>query len=114
MARGLGLKEFQRQYTVMSTQVDDVGSFPLPSSVDRKVFNQAYRLARDALAEGRDPRKDVFVWENFCKVTLDSFKQKCLAGLDVVNSPQQDEGVKQGSDRIPWAIEKGTLLVDEK
>ena len=114
MARGLGLKEFQQQYTVMSTQVDDVGSFPLPSNVDREVFNQAYRLYRGTLADGRDPRKDVFVWENFCRVTLDSFKQKCLSGLDVVNSPQQYEGVRQVSDVIHLAMEKGSFIVAER
>ena len=98
----------------MSTQVDDVGSYPLPTTVDRETFDRAYRQARDTFIKGGDPRNDPFLAENFCKVTLDAFKQKYLSGLDVVNYPQQYDGIKQISDAVHVAMEKGTFVVDEK
>ncbi len=68
----------------MDVLVDDIGSFPLPQNVDRETFDKAQR--------------------NFCAVTLDSFKKKCLAGLDVTNYPQQYDGLRQVSDVIHWAM----------
>jgi 5-methyltetrahydropteroyltriglutamate--homocysteine methyltransferase len=109
----IALKEFDWQYTAMDTLVDDVGSFPLPPGVDRETFDKAYCLAREAVIHGRDPRKDEFLLRNFCRVTLDAFKKKCLAGLDVVNYPQQYDGMRQVSDVIHLAMEKGTFVVDE-
>jgi 5-methyltetrahydropteroyltriglutamate--homocysteine methyltransferase len=98
----------------MDTLVDDIGSFPLPPTVDRETFNRAYRLAREAFINGRNLRGDAFLWANFCAVTLDAFKKKCLTGLDVVNYPQQYDGIRQVSDVIHAAMEKGTFVVDEK
>jgi 5-methyltetrahydropteroyltriglutamate--homocysteine methyltransferase len=98
----------------MDTLVDDVGSFPLPLTVDRETFNRAYCLAREAILNGKDIRKDEFLRENFCEVTLDAFKKKCLTGLDVVNYPQQYDGVRQVSDVIHMAMANGTFLVEEK
>jgi hypothetical protein len=72
----------------MNAKIDDVGSYPLPNAIVREAFNKAYRLAREAFANGRDPRQDTFMKDNFCDVTIDAFKQKCLSGLDVVNYPQ--------------------------
>ena len=97
----------------MDVLVDDIGSFPLPQNVDRETFDKAYRLARKAIINGKDPRKDEFLQRNFCAVTLDSFKKKCLTGLDVVNYPQQYDGLRQVSDVIHLAMEKGTFVVDE-
>jgi len=106
----------------MDTIVDDIGSFPLPVGVNRETFNKAYQRAREAIADGRDARKDEFLLKNFCQVTLDSFKKKLLSGLDVVNYPQQYDGISQVSDVIhvamawgrpltmcprPWSWEKG-------
>jgi len=98
----------------MDTLVDDVGSFPLPAAVESATFSYAYRRAREAMANGRGIREDAFLWENFGRVTLDAFKQKCLTGLDVVNYPQQYDGMKQVSDVVHKAMEKGTFLVDER
>jgi 5-methyltetrahydropteroyltriglutamate--homocysteine methyltransferase len=98
----------------MEPQVDDIGSFPLPSSVSRDDFDKAYRLARAALVEGKDPRADWFLSKNFCRVTIDSFKQKSLSGLDIVNYPQQYDGIKQVGDGIHAAMEKGTFVVEAK
>jgi 5-methyltetrahydropteroyltriglutamate--homocysteine methyltransferase len=98
----------------MDTVVDDIGSFPLPASVNRETFNKAYQLAREAIADGRDVRKDEFLLKNFCEVTLDSFKKTLLSGLDVVNYPQQYDGINQVSDVIHVAMAKGSFLVEEK
>jgi 5-methyltetrahydropteroyltriglutamate--homocysteine methyltransferase len=98
----------------MDTIVDDIGSFPLPAGVNRETFNKAYQLAREAIADGRDVRKDDFLRKNFCQVTLDSFKKKLVSGLDVVNYPQQYDGISQVSDAIHEAMANGSFLVEEK
>jgi len=98
----------------MDTLVDDIGSFPLTPSVNRETFNKAYQLAREALINGKDIRKDEFLQKNFCTVTLDSFKAKILSGLDVINYPQQYDGMKQVSDVIHMAMNSGSFLVEEK
>jgi 5-methyltetrahydropteroyltriglutamate--homocysteine methyltransferase len=110
----LALIEFCGQYSVMDTIVDDIGSFPLPSGVNSETFNKAYQLAREAIADGRDVRTDEFLLKNFWEVTLDSFKKKLLSGLDVVNYPQQYDGISQVSDAIHVAMAKGAFLVEEK
>jgi len=98
----------------MDPLVDDVGSFPLPPSVDRKKFSEAYRQAREAMRCRQEFQVNDFVRKNFCEVTLDAFKQKLLTGLDVVNYPQQYNGINQIGDSIHRAMEKGTFLVEEK
>ena len=98
----------------MDTSVDDIGSFPLPTGVNRETFNKAYQVAREALVDGRDLRKDEFILKNFCEVTLDAFRKKLLSGLDVVNYPQQYDGIKQVGDVIHTAMAKGSFLVEEK
>ncbi len=110
----LRLKELQPIYSVMITQIDDVGSYPLPSGVSRDSFSRAYVKAREAFISRSDPRADQFVFDNFCKVTIEAFKQKCKSGLDVVNYPQQYDGIRQISDSIHSAMEKGTFLVEER
>jgi 5-methyltetrahydropteroyltriglutamate--homocysteine methyltransferase len=110
----IALKEFDRQYNVMDTLIDDIGSFPLPPAVDRKTFNKAYGLARDAINAGKDVRQDEFLLKNFWKVTLDSFKTKVRSGLDVVNYPQQYDGMRQVGDVIHVAMNAGSFLVEEK
>jgi len=98
----------------MDTIVDDVGSFPLPSTVERATFNKAYGLAREAIRNGKDIRKDEFLLDNFHKVTLESFKTKLSSGLDVVNYPQQYDGIKQVSDAIHIAMNAGSFIVEDK
>jgi 5-methyltetrahydropteroyltriglutamate--homocysteine methyltransferase len=94
--------------------VDDIGSFPLPSAIKRETFEAAYRLARKHYLEGKPLREDAFVWQNFGTVTLEAFKMKLSAGLDVANYPQQYDGVRQISEVIQQAMEKGTFTVEEK
>ncbi len=98
----------------MDTLVDDIGSFPLPTGVNRETYNKAYQLARDALVDGRDVRKDEFIRTNFYNVTINSFKRKIHTGLDVINSPWHYDGICQVSDAIHKAMEKGTFIVEEK
>ncbi len=97
----------------MKTLVDDVGSFPLPTGMSRRLFDKAYILAREAIIEGKDIQKDEFLLENFQRVIVDSFSRKCDSGLDVINYPQHYDMHKQFLDVIRKAMDKGTYLVGE-
>jgi 5-methyltetrahydropteroyltriglutamate--homocysteine methyltransferase len=98
----------------MTAIVDDIGSFPLPSSVNRESFNAAYRKARDAMAQGKSYQEDESVRRNFVEPTINSFKVKLRTGLDVVNSPWHYNGIHQVSDAVHKAMEKGSFVVDER
>jgi 5-methyltetrahydropteroyltriglutamate--homocysteine methyltransferase len=98
----------------MQTLVDDVGSFPLPKSVERKNFEKAYAMAREWAAEGRDFKENDFLFKNFYMVVAASFKMKCEAGLDVVNYPQHYDICRQFTEVIHKAMEKGTYIVEKK
>ena len=97
----------------MTTLIDDVGSFPLPSDVKPEVFSKAYVSARKAIIKG-ESLNDSFLKSNFSEVVLSSFKKKLFSGLDVVTYPQQYDGIKQVGDAIHKAMENGTFVVDEK
>jgi 5-methyltetrahydropteroyltriglutamate--homocysteine methyltransferase len=98
----------------MNVLVDDVGSFPLPPSIDKKLFEKAYDLAREAIINGKDIKKDEFLLNNFHKVIIESFKKKLETGLDIANYPQHYDMHKQFTETIREAMNKGTYLVDEK
>ncbi len=98
----------------MDTSIDDIGSFPLPATVDRETYSKAYRLAREALTNGKDISEDEFIRKNFYDVTIYSFRRKIETGLDVVNSPWHYDGFRQVSDAVHKVMEKGTFVVDEK
>ena len=98
----------------MATQIDDIGSFPLPPNVNKENFNKAYQLAREAAITDKDLTKDDFLQKNFCSIVLDSFRQKIASGLDVANFPQQYDGIKQVGDAVHLAMERGSFLVEEK
>jgi 5-methyltetrahydropteroyltriglutamate--homocysteine methyltransferase len=66
------------------------------------------------MLQGKDISKDDYLRNNFCSIVLDSFKTKIVSGLDVVNFPQQYDGVKQVGDIVHAAMEKGSFLVEEK
>lgn len=98
----------------MDTLVDDIGSFPLPPTINREAFNRAYVLARENLIDGKDPREDKFLLDNFYTVIIDSFKKKLDAGLDIVNYPQHYDIHKQFTEIIHKAMDKGTYIVEER
>jgi len=97
----------------MDTLVDDIGSFPLPPHVSRESFNRAYTLAREAIINGKDIRKDEFLLNNFYQVVVESFRNKLDSGLDVVNYPQHYDIHGQFLEAVRKAMEKGTYMVDE-
>ena len=97
----------------MNVLVDDVGSFPLPSGTNRKIFEKAYGLARKRIIERKDIKSNDYLLENFHRVIVDSFIKKCDSGLDVVNYPQHYDMHKQFSEVIQKTMERGTFLVDK-
>ena len=96
------------------TLIDDVGSFPLPASISRDVFDKAYVQARQAMIAGHGVRESQFLLVNFCAVVADSFRKKSATGLDVVNYPQHYDMHKQVTDEIYRAMDDGSYLVDER
>ena len=98
----------------MNILVDDVGSFPLPSGTNRRIFEKAYVLARERIIKRKNIRNNDFLLENFQRIIVDSFIKKCDSGLDVVNYPQHYDMHKQFIDIIRKAMEKGTYVVDER
>jgi 5-methyltetrahydropteroyltriglutamate--homocysteine methyltransferase len=97
----------------MEALVDDIGSFPLPSSVDNKSFERTYTLARRAIAANKDLKSDEFLSENFYEVVVDSFRMKLEADLDVTNYPQHYDMHRQLADILKEATVKGTYLINE-
>lgn len=97
----------------MDTQVDDIGSFPLPAGIRRDDYARAYQQARELIEKGEDPFKDEFIEKIFCSTVVESFKVKLASGLDVVNFPQHFSGMRQVGDLIHSAMEKGSFVVDE-
>jgi len=98
----------------MEPLVDDIGSFPLPTTVKRETYDKAYRLAREKLTKGEDISCDEFIQKNFCEVTLDSFCKKIETGLDIINTPWHYDGINQVSDVVHKSMQIGTFLADEK
>jgi 5-methyltetrahydropteroyltriglutamate--homocysteine methyltransferase len=98
----------------MDIFVDDIGSFPLPLNINRKLFEKTYFLAKERIDNGRDVRKDSFLLNNFYQVILNSFKRKLDTGLDIVTYPQHFDIYRQFLTPIHKAMEKGTYIVDEK
>lgn len=98
----------------METLIDDIGSFPLPTNINRRNFEEAYSLVREAMIEGTHLKEEEFLLNNFYRVVSDSFKKKLEAGLDVANYPQHCDMYRQFAEPIHKAMEKGTYIVDER
>jgi len=98
----------------MDTIVDDIGSFPLPSDINRELFDKAYILARKALNNGKNPKNEKFLEKNFYKIIVDSFIKKIRSGLDVINYPQHYDIHRQFTEVIHEAMSKGTYIVEER
>ncbi|MGD6811056.1 MAG: hypothetical protein ACQCN3_15285 [Candidatus Bathyarchaeia archaeon] len=97
----------------MQPLIDDVGSFPLPTGVNRNTFADAYLKTRAAIINGQDPTADEFTQKNFCQPVVDSFRKKLQCGLDVINFPQQFSGLRQVGDAVHEAMAKGSFVVDQ-
>ncbi|MFW6111167.1 MAG: hypothetical protein ACOC6H_03935 [Thermoproteota archaeon] len=97
----------------MCVLVDDVGSFPLPPSTNRSLFEDAYILARKAILEGDDIMKDDFLATNFYQIIIESLKKKYDSGLDVISYPQHYDMHMQFTGAIHDAMEEGSYVVDE-
>ncbi|MEM1540451.1 MAG: hypothetical protein QXJ07_03610 [Candidatus Bathyarchaeia archaeon] len=98
----------------MKVLIDDIGSFPLPKSIERKVFDEAYKLAREHIANGKKLKGNPFLYKNFYEVIVESFFKKLKTGLDVANYPQHYDMYKQFTEPVHKAMEKGTYIVEEK
>ncbi len=98
----------------METQVDDIGSFPLPAGIRRDDYARAYEAARTAITSGQDPYKDEFIERTFCRTVVNSFKVKAATGLDVVNYPQSFSGIRQIGDPIRSAMAEGSFVVPQQ
>jgi 5-methyltetrahydropteroyltriglutamate--homocysteine methyltransferase len=98
----------------MDMLVDDIGSFPLPTRVNRGLFDNAYVQARRAIITGKSIKQDDFLMNNFYQVITESFRRKCATGLDIANYPQHFDMYKQVTDAISKAMDKGTYMVDER
>ncbi|MDR0797734.1 MAG: hypothetical protein LBE70_03330 [Nitrososphaerota archaeon] len=92
--------------------IDDVGSFPLPKGVNREIFARAYMKTREYIINKQDPISDEFTQKNFCQVIVDSFRKKMECGLDVVNFPQQFDGLRQIGDAVHEAMTNGSFVVE--
>lgn len=95
----------------METLVDDVGSFPLPPHMNRELYDEAYRAARKAITEGKQPAKDEQLLSSFKEVVVDSFRKKAETGLDVVNYPQHYDMHLQLADAVRESMNDGTYQV---
>jgi len=98
----------------METLVDDIGSFPLPPHIEKREFEEAYTLAREWIANGKNIRENEFLLKNFYEVVVASFKKKLDTGLDIANYPQHYDMHRQFTEVIHKAMEEGTFVVDEK
>jgi len=98
----------------METLVDDIGSFPLPPHIEKRKFEEAYMLAREWIANGKNIRENEFLLKNFYEIIVNSFKKKLDTGLDIANYPQHYDMHRQFTEIIHKAMEEGTYIVDEK
>lgn len=105
------LKSWSVKHDSMATLVDDIGSFPLPTNTDPKLFEEAYRTTRRTLIEGKHLEKDEFLMDIFHNVVIDSFLKKVETGLDVVNYPQHYDMHKQLADTLKESMNEGTYLI---
>ena len=95
----------------MSTLVDDVGSFPLPTYTDGKLFEEAYQAARRSIIAGKTLQQDEVLTDTFRRIVIGSFMKKVDAGLDIVNYPQHYDMQRQVADALRESMNEGTYAV---
>ena len=69
-------------------EFDDVGSFPLPVSIDAEVFDRFYWTTYKAIANKSDPFTNRGIRNYFVEPMLNSYKLKLNAGVKIINYPQ--------------------------
>lgn len=86
----------------------------MPTNTDSRLFEEAYRAARKAMIEGKQPEKDEFLLNNFTQVVIGSFMKKVEAGLDIVNYPQHYDMHRQLADTLRESMNEGTYLINQE
>jgi 5-methyltetrahydropteroyltriglutamate--homocysteine methyltransferase len=74
---------------------DDVGSFPLPDTIDKETFDRFYWIAYKAFVNRNDIFQNKGIQIHFIQPMLDSFKYKLSAGVEIINYPQHMDMYKQ-------------------
>jgi 5-methyltetrahydropteroyltriglutamate--homocysteine methyltransferase len=67
---------------------DDMGSVPLPEKIDKKIFNEFYWKAYDALTKNYDIFEHIGLTNFIINPIISSFKMKMDAGIEIINYPQ--------------------------
>jgi 5-methyltetrahydropteroyltriglutamate--homocysteine methyltransferase len=98
----------------MAALIDDVGSFPLPASMESKMFEEAYRTARKAIIDGKCLEKDEHFLKSFTQVVLGSFMKKASTGLDIINYPQHYDMHRELADALRESMNEGTYLINQQ
>ncbi len=95
----------------MQLLIDDVGSFPLPDHVSRKMFDDWYIFVRAKRDEEKDVETEDAI-KNIGSVIVGSLKRKLDCGLDIASYPQHYDMYRQFLEPIHQAMETGTYLVE--
>jgi len=65
-----------------------VGSFPLPTYIDKETFNQFYWVAYEAMLNKSDIFNHRGIYNYYIHPLLQSFQLKYNAGVEIINYPQ--------------------------
>ncbi len=65
-----------------------MGSFPLPTYIDKEAFNKFYWIAYDAILNKSDIYQNRGIYNFYVHPLLQSFQQKINAGVEIINFPQ--------------------------
>lgn len=95
-------------------QFDDVGSFPLPETIDKEKFNEFYWLAYKALVNKSDIFANRGIQIYFIEPLLNSFKLKLKAGVQIINYPQHMDMYNQFLKPINNYESEPSLINPEK
>jgi len=95
-------------------QFDDVGSFPLPATIDKEKFNEFYWFAYKALVNKSDIFTNRGIQIYFIEPLLNSFKLKLKAGVQIINYPQHMDMYNQFLKPINDYASEPSLINPEK
>ena len=97
----------------MFPKYDDVGSFPLPESIDLEAFKQFYWTAYKGIVNNSDIFEHRGIDNYFIQPFLNSFILKEKAGVEIINFPQHMDMYNQFLKPIT-DYEKEPGLIDHK